>query len=159
MSSRLAVRTAQQTRHLLLEAVVERFLRRRLGVGTGRGAARRPRALGGAARARGFLALGRLRSRRVSCGVLGSTLALRRPAQRGFEPLRHFREILVGGRRVERGIGGGSRGRGGGRTGGSIGSASAGIGAGARESSSANPASGSAMRGLRSRGSGGGGSG
>src|SRR5262249_45488753 len=144
--SRLGGRTVQQTGHFLFEAVVERFLRRGLGVGplaarafrgVGGGCRRRFIAgrrggLGGRLGRRGWrragvvaperraqrhvgpgggrrrgesLALGRGLARCLGCRRRrAGVLTLARTSQRGLQPLRHFREILVG-RRLERGVG------------------------------------------------------
>src|SRR5262249_10795119 len=131
--SGLGRRTVQQARHLLLKAVVERFLRRGLGVAAA--PARGVRRICGrvVSARRGRLALASSCPRTWMVGLRRGTqrgiqpgggccfgrsfarcflpaeggarvIALGGAPKRGFKPLRYLREVLVG-RRLERGIG------------------------------------------------------
>ena len=105
MLSRFVVWTAQQTRHLLFEAVVERALlwrRSRLRTRGTAFATGLPRLSGCARRWRLRRQIVVRRFRHGPWRRLGQrrSLGFRRTAQRRFQPLRHLGQILVG-RRVE----------------------------------------------------------
>ena len=86
--SRRGLWTAQQGRHLVFE-ILKAALRRRREAGTGGAIEARCAAGDGSAAARAPPAAHRSR---------GSSRLAGRPAQRGFQPLRHLGEILVRGR-------------------------------------------------------------
>src|SRR5919108_6268586 len=88
--SRLAVRAPQQARHLLLEAVVQRFLGRGRAAWMSSLRARRTRLLAAGGR------LPRLCSRSLGVRRRATLIALGWTPQRRLQALRHFGEILIG---------------------------------------------------------------